>query len=142
MIIIGASSSGVAGTTLGFSTAVSLISESTVPVMVVNEGAELHPPGEGFRILVADDFSDTGADALAMGFTIARAVRGSTLIHTHVETYADLQLVRRARGKVSQTVNVAPVEVSTLIRQAEDRMRTRAGQAADRLESKIGRAHV
>ncbi len=131
LIVVGASKGGAASTSMGFSTAVSLISEATVPVLVVNENALLSPTQEGLSIVVADDFSDVALDGLALGFALAQMVRGSTLVHAHVETYSDLQLFKR--GKLP-SAKVSPNQIAGMLQQAEEKLLARCGDRAGRLE--------
>ncbi len=135
LIVVGASRGGAASTSMGFSTAVSLISEATVPVLVVNEDALLSPTQEGLSIVVADDFSDVAIEGLALGFALAQTVRGSTLVHAHVETYSDLHLFRKGKNP---STKVSPNQIAGLLQQAEEKLLARCGDRAGRLEADGG----
>lgn len=135
LILVGASKGGIASTSMGFSTAVSLISESTVPVMVVNEDSDLDLGKEGLSIVVADDFSDVALEGLALGFALAQTVRGSTLVHAHVETYSDLQLFKKGKAV---SARVSPNQIAGMLQQAEEKLLARCGDRAGRLESEGG----
>lgn len=134
LLVVGASKGGLASTSMGFSTAVSLISESTVPVLVVNEEACLELARDGLNIVVADDFSDVALEGLALGFALAQAVRGSTLVHAHVETYSDLQLFRKGKAQAK----VSPNQISGMLQSAEAKLLERCGDRAGRLEADGG----
>lgn len=135
LLVVGASKGGVASTSMGFSTAVSLISESTVPVLVVNEDSHLKPPKDGMAIVVADDFSEIALEGLALGFALAQTVRGTTLVHAHVETYNDLQIFKRGRMPPHK---VTPSQLSEMLQQAEAKLLERCGDRAGRLEADGG----
>lgn len=134
LLVVGASRGGIASTSMGFSTAVSLIAESTVPVMVVNEDACLEPARAGLNIVVADDFSEVALEGLALGFALAQTVRGSTLVHAHVETYSDLQLFRKSKTQTK----VSPNQISGMLQTAEAKLLERCGDRAGRLEADGG----
>lgn len=126
VIVAGACRSG-AGT--GLATVVSLILEAEVPVLVMNDGARLRREGPGLTVLVADDFCDDRRAALAAGFALAEAWPRSTLVHTHVETYAHLaDRPPKGDGEKEVASRVAAARAA-----AEDAVRTRAGAHAESL---------
>ena len=58
-------------------------------------------------------------------------------MHTHVETFAELQLQRKGKAPAAAS-NAKPFDLTNLIRRAEEQMMTRAQQMASLLESSGG----
>jgi nucleotide-binding universal stress UspA family protein len=149
LIVVGAHTSGV-GTALGVSTAVSLIAEARVPVMVLGDGVRFAPRGESLRVVVGDDFTELGASALRVGFALARLAPGGQLFHVHVEGYAELDELgarrsRRADGDgrpAALAAGVTPEQIEFVHRQAEERMLDRCGDGPERLVALGGEYHL
>lgn len=133
MILVGASK-GIAGTLHGFSTAISVVMEANVPVMVLNEQSVYSPRQSGPAILVCDDFSDGAQLALNAACSLASAVAGTRLVHVHVESYGDAHShVKLHDPKTNKPINAEQLE--HLKREAEDRMAARAAEWPAALES-------
>lgn len=139
LIVVGASKGGVSGTIQGFSTAISLIMEASIPVMVINDSTIFDPRNGRPVIIACDDFSEVSAAALALGFNMASVVNGAELVHLHVESYGD---PHSGHGKLrdSRTNGViTPERLEFLNREAEEKMKERAGAWPEQLEHRGGR---
>jgi nucleotide-binding universal stress UspA family protein len=78
----------------GFSTALSLISDAPVPVLVIPGGVELDMSRRGLRILLADDLRPEREDARQAAFALAAVCPESKLLHVHVNPLSEQHLVR------------------------------------------------
>jgi nucleotide-binding universal stress UspA family protein len=128
LLVIG-SDAGVPGSQqrLGQSTAVSLLSEVDVPVMIV--GAHLpRPADEPWTVLVADDFFETSDVAHDWGFALAEARAGGGVVHVHVETFP-----KPGKGSALSAEAIRSAAAMT-----ERRLVERAGERAVRLERANG----
>jgi nucleotide-binding universal stress UspA family protein len=134
----------MSATSMGFSSAVSLIMESPVPVMVLNEEAWPDFEADPLRMLLADDLSDSGAAAVDFATSFALGLPRVAFYHTHVESYADVS--RPGRGKSPDEPEslrpLTPEFIEHLHREAEQRMRQRSGESASRMESRGGRYRI
>ena len=152
LIIIGAHRGGFAQTSLGFTTAVSLVMEAKVPVMIVNEETHLRPKAQGLGIFVADDFSTVGAQALDVAFSIAKSVRAPRVTHVHVDGLLDLPRAPAGRKLRSTPIPVnggnryqvpvpkaaAKFDLNELGARAEATLKDRAGTRIKDLEAAGG----
>jgi len=134
MILVGASKGGVAGTIHGFSSAISLVMESSVPVMVVNKDAMFVPREKGATFLACDDFTDVSMAALDAGFSLAKAIKGSTLVHLHVESYGELPHHGKLKDPKTNAA-ITPEQLAIINRQVEDKMLERSADWPSKLES-------
>ncbi len=139
-ILIGARRGGGAQTTLGFSTAVSLIMEARVPVFVLNEAASLPYRSKGLRVVVADDFSEVASGALDLAFALALSVREAELTHLHVESFGETG--PRARSGARNGRPLTPDDIVRAGESAEAQLAERAGSRRRELLSKGGRYHA
>ncbi len=138
LIMVGASKGGTAGTIQGFSSAISLVMESSVPVMVVNRDAKFVPHKKGATFLACDDFTEVSGAALDVGFSFASAVKGSTLVHLHVESYGELPRHTKLKDPKTNSA-ITPEQLEFINRQVEDKMLERAGEWPTVLETKGSR---
>ncbi|MEZ4743845.1 MAG: universal stress protein [Bdellovibrionota bacterium] len=77
----------------GFSTAIELMTESSIPVLVIPEGKFYDFNGEKFTVLVCDDLSQTSADVLSTAGELSGAFRNVTLHHLHIHKESKEQLL-------------------------------------------------
>jgi nucleotide-binding universal stress UspA family protein len=138
MILVGASKAGVSGTIQGFSSAISLVMESSVPIMVVNKEAMFDPKQKGPTLLACDDFTEVAGAALEVGFSLASSIKGSTLVHLHVESYGELPSHVKLRDSKTNS-SITPEQLEHLNRVVESKMIERASDWPARLESKGSR---
>jgi nucleotide-binding universal stress UspA family protein len=68
----------------GFSCALTLVSISKLPVLVVNHNQLNQFNGDQFHLMMADDLKDHSVPALRGGFEIAAALGHTTFSHVHV----------------------------------------------------------
>jgi len=68
----------------GLSTALTLMSDSPVPVIVLQEGCVTDFSKRDFGVLLADDLSDHSESAVMTGYDFAAALGGTSLQHLHV----------------------------------------------------------
>lgn len=140
MIMVGANRGGISGTIQGFSTAISLVMESAVPVMVLNEKANFQPRNGRPVIMACDDFTEVSGAALALGFEIASSIERSSLVHLHVESYGDMNAHGKLRDPRTNGA-ISPEQLEHLNRQAEEKMLERAGSRPAALEDS-GRSYT
>ncbi len=76
----------------GFSTAISLMANSSIPVIAIPEGKFFDFNNKKVRIVVADDLSPTSSEVLPTCAELAGSFENTEIIHTHIhhETKEDL----------------------------------------------------
>lgn len=82
----------------GFSTALSLMTHSSLPVLVFRAGVEVDWAAPGLRMLVADDCRESGLTALRAAFKIARKSEKAVIDHMHAANLSseDVKLFSQA----------------------------------------------
>ncbi|MEZ4743153.1 MAG: universal stress protein [Bdellovibrionota bacterium] len=117
------------------STVLSLMAEAHVPVLVINEQAELELPegGQGFKILIMDDLSDASKHAIEGVFASLAEFAGSQVCHTHVSG-----LTKDALGAaiVSASAAVRSGVVSDL--EKDDVFKAIEEKGLERLRDRVG----
>lgn len=68
----------------GFSTAMTLMVESKLPVLTINDTRRLQVAKDKLRILVCDDLTPTSAMAVKTAYKLATALPGASVKHLHV----------------------------------------------------------
>jgi len=76
----------------GLSTALSLMSDSPVPVIVMQEGCTTDFTKRDFGVLLADDLSDHSEAAVMTGYDFTSALGGASLHHLHVNSLTEENL--------------------------------------------------
>lgn len=109
-----------------FSTVLSLMAKTPVPLLVIDPVKQADFPGDAPRILVADDLSDKGEAALRAATIFATGLRNSWLHHVHVNamTRAVLDAGIIAAGTAAHTQipeAAATTDIYTLLVAALDR---------------------
>ncbi len=84
MIAVGATASRHRFVPSGFSVAIGLMSASPIPVLVINNAAEVDLDETGIRLLVADDLREFSDVALESCAAIARVLPKTEIKHVHV----------------------------------------------------------
>lgn len=79
----------------GMSTPLSLLAEAPMPVLAVCEGATPDFAKKPFKILVADDFSETTKEAVLKGFELAAGLEAAEVRQTYV--HGDFRELIRSR---------------------------------------------
>jgi hypothetical protein len=106
--------------------------------MVVNKEAMFFPHRKGATILACDDFTEVSGAALDVGFSLAAGIKGSTLVHLHVESYGDLPSHVKLKDPKTNA-SITPEQLEFINRQVEDKLLERAGEWPAKLESKGSR---
>lgn len=77
----------------GFSTAVDLMAQSSIPVLAIPEGGATDFTGKRLTMLIADDLSQTSADVVPTVAELAGTLKNVELVHfhSHPETRGHLQ---------------------------------------------------
>jgi len=135
MVLIGARKGPMSATSLGFSTAISLIMEAPCPIMVLNESARLDFAKRPLRLVVADDLSESSLPAVRFSLSLAERLHEAVVYHVHVETFGELT---RTTKDLVNSVGEKPVTLESLehrYRETEQVMRERAGGMAQALET-------
>jgi nucleotide-binding universal stress UspA family protein len=128
LIVTATSKAGHRFVLKGFSTALSLISDASVPVLVIPGGVKLDMSRRGLRILLADDLRQERADARHAAFALAAVCPESKLLHVHVNPLSEQHLVRMLeRAQASQPGGVGSRELSSrsLYKRAKDELAAR-----------------
>lgn len=84
LIVVGTSRPSYRHVFRGFSTALSLMASSQVPVLVIPEEADLKWDDRDFRMLIADDLKSDSVAVLRQGLSFAAALGGCKVEHLHV----------------------------------------------------------
>jgi nucleotide-binding universal stress UspA family protein len=84
LIVVGTSRPSYRHVYRGFSTALSLMASSQLPVLVVPEEAELKWDDRDFRILIADDLKSDSVAVVRQGLSFAAALGPCKVEHLHV----------------------------------------------------------
>ncbi len=84
MIIVGARSDSHRFIPRGFSCALSLMSRSKLPVMVVNTKQTVDLNAERLHLLIADDLKEHSIAAVKGGFHLACAMKNTDIKHVHI----------------------------------------------------------
>lgn len=92
LIVTGASKGSHRFVPKGLSTALSLMSESSVPVLVIQEGMTIDFDKPNLSLVVADDLSDHSEAAVMTAFDFAAALGRVALKHIHVNSLTEENL--------------------------------------------------
>lgn len=92
LIITGAAKGNHRFVPKGLSTALSLMSQAPVPVLVVQEGTEVDFEKSRFSMMVADDLSDHSEAAVLTAFDFATRIGQAKLEHIHVNCLTEENL--------------------------------------------------
>jgi nucleotide-binding universal stress UspA family protein len=90
LIVVGTSRPSYRHVFRGFSTALSLMAASQVPVLVVPEEAGLMLDAKDFRILIADDLKGDSIPVVRQGLSLAAQLGSCKVEHLHVVEYSPL----------------------------------------------------
>lgn len=77
----------------GFSTALSLMANCTVPLMVVPENTQIQFAKHQLRVLLADDLRDAGMNALELACDLGLEVPATDLFHLHICQHTEEELI-------------------------------------------------
>jgi nucleotide-binding universal stress UspA family protein len=121
----------------GFSTAVNLLTETTCPVLVLNEAARLDCVDRGLRILLADDLSEASSGAVDFALGLAHCLPACQVTHLHVQSATEFEMLKKSHPSVGSLLTVDQWSASR--REAETQLLRRAGESAHRLEASGGR---
>jgi nucleotide-binding universal stress UspA family protein len=94
----------------GFSTALSLLGSSSVPVVVVPEGVQVFKKAGPLKVLVADDLQDHSLDALHQGISMVHGVGPAELHHVHICEASEKELAGMA-NKVLDLMNRGDIPI-------------------------------
>jgi nucleotide-binding universal stress UspA family protein len=128
----------------GFSTAVSLMAQAPIPVLIVPTGVTLDFGREGLRFLLADDLREQSDGAGLAAFALAALCPRSELLHVHVDPLSGDHLIRL----LGSTMNRLPRDArdigpTDLLEQAhrhvEGQLAARAKGRREVLEAQGGR---
>ncbi len=144
LMIVGADLSQMRYVPRGFSTALSLMVTSPVPLFVVDTASCSTLPADGWRLLVADDLGEQTSDAVQFAFDFAAATRATTLHHLHVNGLSLTTLKAgiataavTAHTPIAATVSADEVH-DALLATLEERLSERAAPMRDYLEAAGG----
>jgi len=143
-IITGASKGNHRFVPRGLSTALTLMSDSPVPVMVIQAGTTPRFDGDGFRMMVADDLTDHSEKAVVAAFDLASALGNVRLHHLHINglTEQNLTAALEAAAAASHSGTIRGVSASEVFRLAvrtiEGKMGARAPGRRSVLEAHRG----
>lgn len=128
----------------GLSTALTLIAESPIPVLVVNESCALDLTRKNLKILVGDDLSESCERSVLASFDLAIGLGRTDVHHVHanalsIETFAaNVQKLRAMRGN-DPAADIGPTELwEEVQRDLHQRIRSRTRDRTSRLEATGG----
>jgi nucleotide-binding universal stress UspA family protein len=136
LILCGTSTNGSRFVPRGLSTALSLMANSPIPVMIVGEDCDRLLEKQSLNILVADDLSDQSRAAIHTGCELAVAWPETDFNHIHVHKADEKELVAFANSILKLTrgrtdVNLVELSGDTvierLIMQTKDELQARVG---------------
>ena len=130
VVIVGAAKGSHKLLMRGFSTAMALMNECPVPVIVVPGGAAVDFAREHFRLMVADDLRDETAPAVESTFELAERLKASEVLQLHVSSMTEDLFKTTMEGALAAARNAGDVSVSELWSIAQEKMTTRATQRA------------
>ena len=144
LLIIGADLSQMRFMPRGFSTALSLMVTSPVPLMVVDTTLYNALPENPWRLFVADDLGEQNSEAVQFAFDLAAAAHATELHHVHVNGLSLIGLkagietaAMTARTPINATVSAEEVHAA-LRATLERRLADRAQPMRDYLEAAGG----
>jgi nucleotide-binding universal stress UspA family protein len=115
----------------GFSCALTLVSMSKLPVLVVNHNQLNQFDAEHFHLLVADDLKESSIPALKGGLEIAKAIGNTKLSHVHVNNVT-LDVLRMAINVHNAPIPRAMYDQQTLNEIYEIRVQELRGKLKQR----------
>lgn len=137
-IITGAASVSHRFIPKGLSTALTLMSDASVPVLVMRLETILESSQKEFRVLVADDMRDSGNAALRTALSLACLYPSSNVCHVHVnsltESALEAALDAGAFSRSSSTKGGARV-FDLMVKEIEDQLEKRARDVMSGLSS-------
>lgn len=142
MIMVGVGRSAQRFIPTGWSTALSLMAHSKVPVMVLDDRHPLDFSKGKLRIGVADDLSEHSSTIVKFGRTLCERLKHCHMFHMHVTglTPETLNLsLQSALASAHQSAGLAlPVEniYQLTLEQLKNKMQERAGTAQDQFEAR------
>ena len=137
-IITGAASVSHRFIPKGISTALTLMSTASVPVLVMKLETILGSPQRDFRVLVADDMRDSGKSALRTALSLACLYPSSEVFHVHVNslTLSALEAALDAGPLHRSSPTEGPAKVYELVvREIEEQLEKRALEVMSGLPS-------
>ncbi len=144
LIVTGAAKGSLRFIPKGLSTALTLMSESPIPVLVINDNRQLNLNRKALDILVADDLSESCERAVLVGFDLAIALGETDVHHIYVnsltmENFAhNVQKLRELR-KEDVGAHISPTELwEETHRSLHTRIRLRAPGRTQFLETAGG----
>lgn len=128
----------------GLSTALTLMADSPIPVLVINEACRLDVNRESLKILLADDLSESCERSIATVFDLAIGLRQTDVHHVHanalsMETFARNVQKMRALRAGNPKDDIGPTELwEEVQRDLHARLRSRTRARVASLESAGG----
>lgn len=147
MIMVAATGSSYRFVPKGFSTALRLMTESDIPVLVAPLGGrdQQHDPAyslskKRLRMLIADDLSDAGQDVVFSALDVARALGDTDVLHIHACSLSDEQIRSWIDGlSPAAREQRDAAEISLAIRRSQDEaLKLRAPERIPLLEARGG----
>jgi nucleotide-binding universal stress UspA family protein len=146
LIMVAANGSHYRFVPKGMSTALRLMSESEIPVLISPGGSREHPAPahdlgkKRLRMLIADDLSDEGQDVVFSAIDIARALGDTDVLHVHACALSD-ERIKSWIDDLSPGMRDQKVaeEISVALRHNQDEaLKLRAPERIPLLEARGG----
>lgn len=112
----------------GFSTALAMMAQSTIPIMVIPEEKNIRFTQDRLTILICDDLTETSAEAVTTAAEFAGSLQNCNLVHLHVHPEPTHKLVEWAVqiSQMSQTKDLTygfPIRQETIVEETEQAIR-------------------
>jgi nucleotide-binding universal stress UspA family protein len=97
MIVTGAAAASHRFVPKGLSTALMLMADSPIPVLVVKNNCEVNLSRKGLKLFVADDLSESCERAVLVGFDLATALGQTDLYHVYANAMTFEDFIRNLK---------------------------------------------
>lgn len=125
----------------GFSTALTLLAEASVPVLVIPSGVGVNLEEKTRnKIIFADDLSSRTESAVALSLNFAARLGQSDFYHVHIEAFTSEVLKPFMMSAASREVGITMDELQTQVTNLlEQKLQTRSKSAIKQLEERGGK---
>lgn len=143
-VITGAASRSHRFIPRGLSTALSLMANAPVPVLVLTAEAQLKLKSEPFRILLADDLRDQSTNAVTAGLEFSCLIPRSHVQHLHINGLTEDALGRAVETAQSMAHTAAPLSgtIEKIFQSLVDDLRRQLEQRAAALRARSSQAGI
>ncbi len=141
MILCGAGGHSYKLMPRGFSTALSLMANSPIPVLAIKPDQPCNLNEDQFRILVADDLRQAGLNAVHFALLWAQFINGASVQHVHVNSLTEDEFEAAFASALAATRSqvTEAVEPSQIYKSLEGQIRDKLEERAASLKNMVGK---